>query len=123
MDPVLLTELAAAVAEAKHRARGALLAFGQQPLPVAVREAATFLSYRLDDIDTHHPALAREPLLHVSGNSSTRSPARAAAEGPGRADNERSSANDGRGRWRRGRPRAAPGAAGALLRSRSEPAV
>jgi hypothetical protein len=54
MDPARLTELHAAieeigrrrfgttvaVAEAKNRARGALIAFGQQPLPVTVREAA-----------------------------------------------------------------------------------
>ncbi len=79
MDPALLTELqaaieeigdrrfgtAAAVAEAKNRARGALIAFGQQPLPLTVREAATTLGYRLNDIEAHQPALDWEPLLHA----------------------------------------------------------
>lgn len=79
MDPALLTELraaieeighrrfgtAAAVAEAKKRARGALIAFGQQSLPVTAREAATLVGYRLDDIGAHQPALDWEPLLHA----------------------------------------------------------
>ena len=79
MDPALLPELQAAieeighrrfgtapaVAEAKKRARGALVRFGQQPLPVTVREAATFLGYRLEDIQAHQPALDWEPLLHA----------------------------------------------------------
>jgi hypothetical protein len=79
MDPALLTELRAAieeighsrfgtaaeVAEAKKRARGALIAFGQQPLPVTIREAATFLAHRLDDIHPDQQVLDWESLLHA----------------------------------------------------------
>ena len=79
MDPVLLHELHAAieeighhrfapavtVAQAKHQARGALIAFGQQPLPMTVREATSVLGHRLDEIDADQPALAWEPLLRA----------------------------------------------------------
>jgi hypothetical protein len=79
MDPVLLHELHAAieeighhrfapavtVTEAKHQARGALIAFGQQPLPTTVREATSVLGHRLDEIDADQPALAWEPLLRA----------------------------------------------------------
>jgi hypothetical protein len=79
MDPARLTELHAAieeigrrrfgttvaVAEAKNRARGALIAFGQQPLPVTVREAASVLGHRLDDIEADQPGLDWEPLLYA----------------------------------------------------------
>jgi hypothetical protein len=79
MDPALLHELhgaieeigrrrfgtAVTVARAKHRARGALIAFGQQPLPVTVREAASVLGYRLDDIEADQPGLDWEPLLYA----------------------------------------------------------
>jgi len=77
MDPARLSELHAAideigrrpvarvepVAKAKHRARGALIAFGQQSLPVTVREAASVLGHRLDEFDADQPALDSEPLL------------------------------------------------------------
>ena len=79
MDPTLLSELEAAIDEvghcrfgpaaaagaAKDRARGALIAFGQQPLPVAIREAATFLGYRLDDMQSSQSSGDWEPLLHA----------------------------------------------------------
>ena len=76
MDPALLHELHAAVddigqrrlapavtvAQAKHQARGALIAFGQQSLSTTVREATLALGHRLDEIDPDHPTLAWEPL-------------------------------------------------------------
>ena len=79
MDPALLHELQAAiedigrrrsapavtVAQAKHRARGALIAFGQQSLATPVREATSALGHRLDEIDPDHAALAGEPLSHA----------------------------------------------------------
>lgn len=79
MDPGLLYELhgaieeigrhrfatAVTVAQAKHRARGALIAFGQQSLSVTAREATSALGHRLDEIDVDRPALAWEPLLHA----------------------------------------------------------
>jgi hypothetical protein len=79
MDPALLHELHAAVedigqcrsvpavtvAQAKHRARGALIAFGQQSLSTTVREATSVLGHRLDEIDPDHPALAWEPLRNA----------------------------------------------------------
>ena len=79
MDPVLLHELhvaideighhrsapAVTVAQAKHQARGALIAFGRQPLPMTVREATSALGRRLDEIDADQPALAWEPLLRA----------------------------------------------------------
>ena len=76
MDPGLLGELratideighhldapAATVSQAKHQARGALIAFGQQPLSVTVREATSVLGHRLDEIDAEEPAIAWGPL-------------------------------------------------------------
>ena len=79
MDPALLHELQAAiedigrrrsapavtVGQAKHRARGALIAFGQQSLATPVREATSALGHRLDEIGPDHAALAWEPLSHA----------------------------------------------------------
>ena len=79
MDPALLHELHAAVddigqrrlapavtvAQAKHQARGALIAFGQQSLATPVREATSALGHRLDEIGPDHAALAWEPLSHA----------------------------------------------------------
>jgi hypothetical protein len=56
---------AAAVTEAQRRARVALIAFGQQQLPVRVREATTTLGYQLDALEAEQPARAWEPLLHA----------------------------------------------------------
>ena len=79
MDPELLQQLHGAIEDigrhrfasalivghAKYRARDTLIAFGQQPLPVTVREATLALGQRLDELDVDQPALAWEPLLHA----------------------------------------------------------
>jgi hypothetical protein len=42
-----------------------LIAFGQQRLSVTVRESASALGQRLDEIDPDDPSLAWEPLLRA----------------------------------------------------------
>ena len=79
MDPARLAELKGAieeigrhrfappltVAQAKHHARDTLIAFGQKPHSVSVREATLVLSQRLDQIDADDPGLGWEPLLYA----------------------------------------------------------
>jgi hypothetical protein len=79
VDPALLQELHGAIeeigrrrfattdalAQAKHTARATLIVFGQQVLPVTVREATSVLANRLDEFESARPALGWEPLLHA----------------------------------------------------------
>ena len=53
------------VRQAKDDARMALVAFQAQSLSPALREASIVLGQRLEDIQTHQPALNWKPLLHA----------------------------------------------------------
>lgn len=55
----------APVRQAKDEARAALVAFQAQPLSPALREASVVLGERLEEIQTHQPALNWRLLLHA----------------------------------------------------------
>jgi hypothetical protein len=55
----------APVRQAKDDARIALVAFQTLPLSPALQEATIVLGHRLEEIQTHQPALNWEPLLYA----------------------------------------------------------